>query len=359
MDVYNNIEKIKIMIIPRLNMLCRWRMRFPKQRNSREDMFYLDHARSGIVLALQVLALPKHSKVGVMIYNCDSVMNAIVSAGYDVVFVDVKPNLTIDMEHLNERAKDIQVLIVTHLFGIVNDIKVICERFPHLVIIEDCAHAMGCKCGEAGDFTVYSIGQGKFPSIGRGGILQVNNLNFRDKIARQVQQLAQVTLKTQVLQYIRMNIMGLLSIPMVYTWFTSKIKSSVPRKADKKMIIPQCMSNLVRGWFEVDKLYVQEYKAQQLRNIAIWKEYLQKKEIVCTCLETQNGFMLPVWSETKLPTFTHIETATHFAQCIVWAYEFGYKGDCPCAEDLVQHLTMLPCYYTLTEKQLKRQLYGK
>ncbi len=345
-------------MIPRLNMLCRWKMRFTKQTNMQEEVFYLDRARSGIVLALQALDLPKHSKVGMMIYNCDSVMNAIVSAGHDVVFVDVTRNLTIDREYLAACANDMQVLIITHLFGIINDVRSIREQFPHLVIIEDCAHAMGCDCGKQGDFAVYSIGQGKFPSVGTGGILQVNNLNYRNLIVRQVQQLPSIGWGTQMLQYVKVNVMGLLSIPAVYTCLTRKIKPSSIRQADTVRIVPQRMSRLIRGWYEQDAPCVQAYKAHQLRNVAIWKDYLHQSKIACTCLDTQNGFMLPVLSDTKLPAFSKIETATHFAQSTTWAREFGYKGNCPCAEYLVHHLTMLPCYYTITENDLKKRLYG-
>ncbi len=347
------------MICPRLNMVCRWGVHRVSVETQAAGTCYLDHARSGIVLALQALQLPPHSKVGMMIYNCDTVMNAITSAGHDVVFVDVTPQLTMDLEHLAARANDMQVLIVTHLFGIVNNIAAIREKFPHLIIIEDCAHAMGCNCGTGGDFAVYSIGQGKFLSVGEGGILQVNNCNYRDKLVTQVQLLPKISWRKEVKQYLHINMMGLLSKPIVYTIFTRKIKSSKPRKADKKMTVPQRMSSLVRGWYEVDKPHIQNYVAQQLRNMAVWKEFLQTKEVTCTCLDTKNGFMLPVWSEKKILTFKGIETATHFAQCIIWAREFGYKDDCPCAEQLVQHLTMLPCYYTLTEQQLKKQLYGK
>ncbi len=347
------------MIIPRLNMQCRWNVGGKSRVDVAPDMFYLDHARSGIVLALQALQLPPHSRVGMMVYNCDTVMNAIASAGHDVVFVDVTRELTIDMEHLAARAQDMQVLIVTHLFGIVNDIAAIRARFPHLIIIEDCAHAMGCACGREGDFAVYSIGQGKFPSIGQGGILHVNNETYHPAIRRMVEELPQDGWGTMIREYAKNNIFGLLSKPWVYGLFTQRLKNKNGHEVDKASIQPKRMSRLVQGWYEQEKPRITEYVAQQIRNVDVWKEYLQQSGVVCTCLDTQNGFMLPVWMEQPLCKFIGIETATHFAQCIEWARAFGYTGDCPCAEDMVKHLTMLPCYYTLKEKQLKKQLYGK
>ena len=40
-----------------------------------------------------------------------------------------------------------------------------------------------------------------------------------------------------------------------------------------------------------------------------------------------------------------VETATHFANCITWAKQFGYiDGNCPMAEQLSQELLMIPTY---------------
>ena len=137
-----------------------------------DGKFLLNHARSGLQLALQALQLPSKSGVGMMVYNCHTVMNSICQAGYTPIFVDITDGMTIDMEDLARKRSQMQVLIVTHLFGIVNDIKAIKAKYPDLIIIEDCAHCFNHVID--GEMGVYSIGQGKFPAIGDGGILVVS-----------------------------------------------------------------------------------------------------------------------------------------------------------------------------------------
>ena len=52
-------------------------------------------------------------------------------------------DLRIDKGDLKRKSSQLSALIVTHLFGIVNDVCAIKKEFPQLVIIEDCAHAYG------------------------------------------------------------------------------------------------------------------------------------------------------------------------------------------------------------------------
>ena len=56
--------------------------------------------------------------------------------------------------------------------------------------------------------------------------------------------------------------------------------------------------------------------------------------------KTKDPAALQVWFANR-----GIETATHFSRCIDWAEQFGYKrGSCPKAEELTNHLLMIPTY---------------
>lgn len=338
-------------MIPRLNIQCRWRFCYRRNIEQPQNEFYLDRARSGIFVALQSLHIPPKSKVGMMVYNCNTVMNAINYAGFEVSFVDVTPQLTIDMNSLREKVANMKVLIVTHLFGIVNEISAIRKEFPQLIIIEDCAHAMGCNCGHLGDFAVYSIGQGKFPSVGEGGILRVNNETHIEKVQERIAKLPKATFVREIKQYIYVNALGVLHKPLLYCLIGIKLKKK-QRITVKSSIVPKRMTKFVANIWEQEKYKIPFLIAEQQKNASYWKEYLKNEN--CAFLESQNCFMLPVWSENKLILPTNIETATHFSKCIEWAKEFGYQeGTCPNAEILIKQLVMLPCYYNLTKMNLK------
>ena len=48
-----------------------------------EQLFYTNHARTALRIALSSLGLPKGSRVGVFIYNCHTVPAAVIKAGYE------------------------------------------------------------------------------------------------------------------------------------------------------------------------------------------------------------------------------------------------------------------------------------
>ena len=139
-----------------------------KQYESRDGEYLVNHARTGIVMALRA-TLPKGGRVGVVAYNCHTVANAVANAGCTPFFVDVTEGLRIDVSSI---PVDLDAIVVTNLFGIRNDISAIRAKCPRAIIIVDNAHGYGLPV--EGDFTVYSINQGKFPALGCGGILVVS-----------------------------------------------------------------------------------------------------------------------------------------------------------------------------------------
>ena len=87
------------------------------------DTYYLNHARTGLRIALSALGLPIGSKIGVAAYNCYTVMNAIIEAGYEIVFIDIDDNFHLDLNDLQHKKAKIDALIVTHFFGLPENIK--------------------------------------------------------------------------------------------------------------------------------------------------------------------------------------------------------------------------------------------
>lgn len=302
-----------------------------------KNEFLLNHSRSGLLLALRSLMLPNRSGVGIMAYNCHTVMNVVYQANMIPVFVDVTRELKLDIDDLSHKVGDMRVLIVTHLFGIINDVAAIHQRFPHLVIIEDCAHAFGIPT-IIGDFATFSIGQAKLPSIGDGGILVVNNSKYLTAIQKLYPaEPAHRSLK----RFIKMWVLSVLHKPLIYTIFTKPIL-----KHDK-IINPIEPINIV----PMDKGISAIYK-QQLpligEMIALRKQHAEELQKRYPLIVGCNAFMAICVCENPKSVaalFPRLETATHFAHCIDWARYFGYRdGDCPNAEYLTKHLLMIPTY---------------
>lgn len=323
-----------------------FRKKYPEYQHD-DNEFLLNHARSGLLLALQSLGLPKGSRVGVMVYNCHTVMNAVTQAGCEVVFIDIDDHMRIDRDDLERKSSGLKALIVTHLFGIINDIDAIRKQYPQLPIIEDCAHAFGKEI--SGDFGVYSIGQGKLPSLGDGGILVVNNPKYAETVNTLYAKLPEYSCSDEKKLYCKLLLTNLAHNQLIYGLVTSRLKQRKKPQSGKESIVMRKMSRGIRAMFALRKGQVAEQVKTRLVNAKNEAKYFGNNELVSSVLVGSNAFMLVVRSaHVKALKIQYaqrgIETATHFANSILWAREFGYRGDCPNAERLRKELLMIPVY---------------
>ncbi|MCQ2312220.1 MAG: DegT/DnrJ/EryC1/StrS family aminotransferase [Paludibacteraceae bacterium] len=311
--------------------------------------YLLNHARSGIVMLLHTM-LPKGGKVGMMTYNCHTVMNAIEQAGCQPVFIDVDENLRIDLTSLQQKSTQLDALIITHLFGIENDMMTIRAICPTLYIIEDCAHGWGINMCPKSDGVVYSINQGKFPSIGEGGILKVNK-RWQAKINQIYESLPTYTFGQKIKLYNSMIIKALLYKPLLYTYFTLPVlkKNKDIVHIHQSIVLKKMYKGVQRILGEDEKLINARIQDQR-KNAEVWKEQLKNILDVNNYFYGQNAFMLvceciDIVTVQKWLMQQGVETETHFKHCIDWAKTFGYKeGDCPMTEKLTKKLLMIPTY---------------
>lgn len=312
-----------------------------------DNEFLLNHARSGLLLALQALGLPQGGRVGVMVYNCHTVMNAVAQAGCVPVFIDIDDNLRLDLTDLKRKSSSMMALIVTHLFGIVNDIEAIRKCCPQLIVIEDCAHAFGKPI--EGDFGVYSIGPGKLPSLGDGGILVVNNSVYTDTIKSLYGQLSAYSRQSERNLFAKLLLMHWANSRCLYGWLSMPLKRLRKQPSGKEPIAVKKMSTGVQAMLGLRKAAINGMISQRRENARKEMERLAGNPLVLKILLGENAFMMPVISSNPLELKKQyaqrgVETATHFANSIAWANEFGYQGDCPNAELLLKELLMVPIY---------------
>ena len=311
--------------------------------------FLLNHARSGIMLALQALDLPAGSHVGVMAYNCHTVFNAIAQAGYSPLFLDITDALKLDIDDLGRKRDSINALLITHLFGIVNDVEDIRNTYPDLPIIEDCAHAFGIPDCH-GDFSVFSIGQGKFPSLGDGGILKVNDDSYIEATANLYEGLP-VCQNRSIPIWARMVIKSWLYSPCIYTSVIQPLKKRRKTASGVEAITPRRMVEGISAMYNAEEQRMPEAVAQRKRSALTTDTILSTTPGVKQVLEGSiNGFMsvalcddLPM--AKKALREKGIEADTHFKHCIDWAKSFGYTEEsCPNTESLTHRLLMVPTY---------------
>lgn len=334
---------------PRLNISFslknQWAFWFGQEYLPQEGEYLLNHARSGIVMALRT-ALPEGGRVGVVAYNCHTVANAVVEAGCTPVFVDVTEELKIDIEHLAKL--QIEAMIVTNLFGIHNNLDAIRQAQPNAVIIVDNAHGYGLPA--EGDFTVYSINQGKFPALGEGGILWVNNKQYLAPISQQYEQLVTYTLAQELKLFVAMLVKALLHTPLIYSVLTIRAKQQRKEVACGEKVRITRMAKGVRRMYNAalpnmaEQIERQKENAQDIAKV--WQGYSLGSRIWWG----ENAFMLIACCDNPKQAQAFfaqhgVDTATHFVKSIEWAKQFGYaEGTCPTAERLTKELLMIPTY---------------
>ena len=320
---------------PRLNiefpLKRQWRYWFGIQYEPQQGENLLNHTHTRILMSLRA-ALPKGGRVGVVAYNCHTVANAVVNAGCTPVFVDVTEELAIDVKSI---PTDLDAIVVTNLFGIRNDISAIRAKCPRAIIIVDNAHGYGLPA--EGDFTVYSINQGKFPALGEGGILYANE-DWRSKIGDLYKALPGYGFIAQVKLFVQMMVKAIAYSRCMY-WLTMKLKKSANPDVHETVSMKR-MSPGVRRLYQAWLPSTESEIAKQRQNA----------EKIESAFYGDNAFMAIVKYDDpsalqKQYAERGIETATHFKNAITWAKQFGYvEGSCPNAEKLVNKLLMIPTY---------------
>ena len=334
-------------MIPRLhisfplkNQITFW---FGQMYSPQKGEYLLNHARTGIVIALRA-AMPQGGRVGVVAYNCHTVANAVVEGGCTPIFIDVMEDLYISLQHLANLSLD--AIIVTNLFGMHNDIAAIQSVQPDAIIIVDNAHGYGLPI--EGDFTVYSINQGKMPALGAGGLLYVNNVQYQGFVEQQYVQLSKYSLIAEIKLFIIMLLNAWMHIPMIYGMVTLPLKRKRKGGSCREKI---AMKRMAKG---VSRLYnmalPQTQIIQRTANAQCMLDVWQKYGLGSQVWYGENAFMLIGRHENpekvvEIFAAHGVEVATHFARAIEWAKEFCYvEGSCPMAERLTKELIMIPTY---------------
>jgi perosamine synthetase len=163
-----------------------------------ERIFLFGAARMGLYSLLKSLQLSSDDEVIVAGYTCVVVPNAVKYVGLKIRYVDISEetlniNTSLLLAAINDHTK---VIVITHNFGIVyEDISMLKEKFPDLVIIEDAAHTFGStgnsgkKAGLLGDASFFSLEFSKAMTTGMGGVLLINRPDLLEKMKTSFQSL--------------------------------------------------------------------------------------------------------------------------------------------------------------------------
>lgn len=141
--------------------------------------------RAAHALAEALRRCPRRTnRVLVQAFTCSVVADAISSAGFELVTVDLDPrDFGMDRDQVAAAMEaGVDVIVASHLFGVPVDIRGLAEtcRSRGIVLIEDCAHCLGGRIGDmaagsVGDAAIHSFNHDKPIPLGWGGLLAIND----------------------------------------------------------------------------------------------------------------------------------------------------------------------------------------
>ncbi|OGY26712.1 MAG: hypothetical protein A2Z11_04330 [Candidatus Woykebacteria bacterium RBG_16_43_9] len=167
-------------------------------------VFPVNSGRSGLYLILKSAGIGKGDEVIIQAYTCNAVPNPIIWTGAKPVYADINPEtLNVDPNEVEKKITDkTKAIILQHTFGRPGSIQELSDlaRKHDLLLIEDCAHALGAKyngkkLGTFGDAAILSFGREKVISSLTGGAILMRNSNLIKPILNNVSQLPPMTIK--------------------------------------------------------------------------------------------------------------------------------------------------------------------
>lgn len=334
---------------------------------------FTNSGRTSLYVILNALNLPANSNVGVPLYCCPSVFDAIIQAGHKPVFLDIDPeNYTIGPEHLEEKIDETEAVIAIHTFGRLADLDKIQKIAGEKPVIEDCAHALlskykGKLSGTIATAGFFSFRTGKYISAGEGGMITTRNPELAEKVRKEIQKLSEPSrtdeIKHTVKTCARSTLyhrpwFGLVSLPLgsriedkidlmnKYSFKIAKIRNTDLQVVTKKLQNFQSKVEQQRK--------NSQYLIENLKDIDLKLPY-ETKDTYC------NYYLLPVQVNTQSRRDRvseslrkkGIDTAKLFSQTPGIARKsYGYKDGCQNTERIAENILVIPNHYTLSKKQL-------
>lgn len=340
------------------------------------------NGRECLYLALKLLKLAPRSGIGVPLFCCGCVFEAIVAAGHVPIFLDINPK-TYNLDGLFpiRKKNEIDALIVPHMFGYPADLDVLQSGLHgrKVPIIEDCAHALFSeyKARPAGSWTelsVLSFGLHKPAEAGGGGMLLVNDRELAQVAARELTTL-RVESKWQELRrafkawrcnatYQRLAYGAALASPLSHLIDRNYAAAGgLETDVDQVSWSPARISsmNQVRVDDSVQKF--QEKLPALAQNTQRLRAAISGTRLEIPS-EPSYGKWNHFWIPVRYPTARQCELGREFLRnrrldvSLIWPYcvqigrRFGYQGGCEQSEQASQTVCRMPHYAWLSESEM-------
>ena len=145
---------------------------------------------ASLIVALYAAGVGLGDEVIISGYTWIATPSAVVIANAVPIIAEIDESLSIDPDDIEAKITPrTKAIIPVHMLGMPSDmprIKALAEKY-NLVVIEDCAQAMGAsvngkRVGTYGDIGCFSLQQSKILITGEGGVVMTDDENLYDRV---------------------------------------------------------------------------------------------------------------------------------------------------------------------------------
>lgn len=335
--------------------------------------------RTSLYAILKSLDLPANAKVGVPLFCCSVVFNAICQAGLSPCFIDSNMNdCNLSAGDLLKKRGDLAAVIAVHMFGNPCDMGAISSIADPLPLIEDCAQSIFSTCngkqtGLLSTASFFSFRCGKYISAGEGSAIFCREPKLQKKVEQLVNSFDSWSVSRMIIYSLMTFSKAVLYSP---PWY-GLVGHPVGMRLDKKLNLT------AKDGFEKAKIsstclaLIDARIAHFQKQISIQREWAH---LLLDALKP-DGYSLPVegddcssnWFQFALrfqntslrdamadhlfdqgiDTSKYLDTIADEARTT-----FGYTGDCPNAELLSKTVLLVPIHYTLNASDMEHIIHS-
>ncbi len=328
--------------------------------------------RSALITAIRALDLRPGAGIGVPLYCCPVVFKAIDVAGCKNVFIDID-NSTYCMAASDLSAKNdrIDAAVSVHMFGNMCAMPDLRQAVMEKPIIEDCAQALGSKlnehaAGTFGDISFFSFRSGKYLSAGEGGALFSNREENLAVISRIVSALPEPGNGEELNHVAKTYVRSKLRSRPLYGLVGHRLWAAYNKVAADSDKSPVALTQIFKSDQAIALKRIDRFDsmieaqranaAYYVRNLTLAPEML--------CYEKSGAFYNRYLFPIAFPSSRERDLIEAFLMkrsiaaikpyhdiAELAAAYYGYRGDCPAAEQAAKRLLAIPSYYSLTDKE--------
>lgn len=329
--------------------------------------------RTSLYAILKSLELPEGSGVGVPLFCCPVVFEAISEAKMTPIFIDINDDdYCISAADLQKKKKSISALIAVHMFGHPVDMDSISDICGSTPIVEDCAQSLfskykGKDTGFLSTVSFFSFRSGKYISAGEGSAifcqdpLLYKNINIFTKNLTEWKLLQTISHCTST--YIKSTLYK-------RPWYGT-IGYPIGRLLDQRLNLT------AKSGIELRKMSKSDYRIlndkigsftdkvmKQRENAFFFLKNLKLKNVILPyekeeCQSNYYQFAIRFRNKGQRDLlseflFRHgIDSAKYLNEVVdVAKNNHGYKGDCPNAELCSKTVLVIPNHYVLSDADL-------